>query len=100
MYAGGVFGIVYDKMEGGNMRVAMILIYFFLILIGTIIGGVLGLLTGLGALAIPGLGPMVAAGTLATVSGTAGVGVIIGILVGGLLGVLLNLIIDRTRLRE
>ena len=34
--------------------------------IGAVVGGTAGLLTGLGLLAIPGLGPIVAAGWLAT----------------------------------
>ncbi|MEA4882049.1 MAG: hypothetical protein VB144_00035 [Clostridia bacterium] len=47
---------------------------------GGVLGGVTGLLAGLGALAIPGLGPIVAAGPLAaTLTGAVGGG-----LVGGL----------------
>jgi uncharacterized membrane protein len=34
---------------------------------GATLGGLTGLLVGLGALAIPGIGPVIAAGTLATV---------------------------------
>lgn len=51
---------------------------------GTLVGGGLGLLTGLGLLAIPGVGPVVAAGWLiATVTG-AGVGAAGGGLLGSL----------------
>jgi hypothetical protein len=51
---------------------------------GALIGGGTGLLTALGIIAIPGLGPLVAAGALATtLAGAAG-----GSLVGGLLGAL------------
>ena len=52
--------------------------------IGTVLGGGAGLLAGLGALAIPGVGPVVAAGWLiATLTG-AGVGAAAGGLVGSL----------------
>lgn len=54
--------------------------------VGTVIGGGLGLLAGIGALAIPGVGPVVAAGWLiATVTG-AGVGAGAGGLLGSLVG--------------
>lgn len=53
---------------------------------GGILGGSLGLLAGIGALAIPGLGPFIAAGPImAALSGTAlggGVGLVVGALVG------------------
>lgn len=53
---------------------------------GGIIGGSLGLLAGLGALAIPGLGPFVAAGPLmAALSGSA-IGGALGLLAGTLVG--------------
>jgi hypothetical protein len=52
--------------------------------VGGAIGGVAGLLLGLGALAIPGLGPVIAAGPL--VAGLVGAG--IGAAGGGLLGAL------------
>ena len=54
---------------------------------GGIIGGTLGLLAGIGALAIPGLGPFIAAGPImATLSGAAA-----GATVGGLTGALIGL---------
>jgi len=54
--------------------------------IGTLLGGGAGLLAGLGALAIPGIGPVVAAGWLiATLTG-AGVGAAAGGLLGSLTG--------------
>ncbi|AWN52560.1 hypothetical protein [Methylobacterium sp. 17Sr1-1] len=54
--------------------------------LGTVLGGGAGLLTGLGLLAIPGVGPVVAAGWLvATVTG-AGVGAAAGGLIGSLTG--------------
>jgi hypothetical protein len=50
------------------------------------LGGVLGLLAGIGTLAIPGLGILVAAGPLlATLSGM-GLGASVGGLAGGLVG--------------
>jgi uncharacterized membrane protein len=53
---------------------------------GGILGGVTGLLAGLGALAIPGIGPILAAGPIvATLTGAA-VGAGAGGLVGGLVG--------------
>ncbi len=54
--------------------------------VGTVIGGGAGLLAGLGALAIPGVGPVVAAGPLiATITG-AGVGAAGGGMLGALAG--------------
>ncbi|MBA3823931.1 MAG: hypothetical protein H0X24_08550 [Ktedonobacterales bacterium] len=55
---------------------------------GTVLGGVAGLLVGIGALAIPGLGPVIAAGTLGTVLGTTALGAGIGAATGGVVGAL------------
>ncbi|MDX7952757.1 hypothetical protein P7D22_16435 [Lichenihabitans sp. Uapishka_5] len=52
--------------------------------LGTLLGGGAGLLAGLGLLAIPGLGPVVAAGWLASTLVGAGVGAAAGGIVGGL----------------
>ena len=53
---------------------------------GGILGGTLGLLAGIGALAIPGVGPLIAAGPLmAALSGVA-VGATVGGVSGGLIG--------------
>ena len=53
---------------------------------GAVVGGVLGWLAGVGALAIPGLGPFIAAGPImAALAGAGGAGVVGG-LVGGLAG--------------
>ena len=54
---------------------------------GGVIGGTLGVLVGIGALAIPGLGPLIAAGPL--VAGLAGLGA--GGAVGGLVGALVGM---------
>jgi len=58
---------------------------------GATIGGLGGLLVGLGALAIPGIGPVVAAGTLATVLGTTAAGAGIGAAAGGIIGALVGM---------
>jgi len=55
-------------------------------LTGGTIGGVLGWLTGIGALAIPGLGPFIAAGPIMAALGGAAVGGAAGGLVGALVG--------------
>lgn len=54
---------------------------------GGAIGGALGVLAGVGALAIPGLGPFIAAGPI--MAGLAGLGV--GGVVGGLIGALVGM---------
>lgn len=54
--------------------------------LGTVLGGGAGLLAGLGALAIPGIGPVVAAGWLVATLAGAGVGAAAGGLIGGLAG--------------
>jgi hypothetical protein len=53
---------------------------------GGILGGGLGLLVGLGALAIPGLGPLIAAGPIVATLAGAGAGGAVGTLVGSLIG--------------
>lgn len=54
---------------------------------GGVVGGTLGVLMGIGALAIPGLGPFIAAGPI--MAGLAGLGV--GGAVGGLIGALVGM---------
>ncbi|UZJ78822.1 general stress protein [Fictibacillus sp. KU28468] len=53
---------------------------------GGVLGGVGGLLAGIGALAIPGIGPIVAAGPIAATLGGAAIGAGAGGLVGALVG--------------
>src|SRR5215203_1553154 len=53
---------------------------------GAAIGGVLGWLVGIGALAIPGIGPLVAAGPIVAALAGAGAAGATGGLVGGLVG--------------
>ena len=59
---------------------------------GALLGGAAGWLIGIGALAIPGIGPVVAAGPIAAALGTAGAtaaaGAGVGVVAGGLLGAL------------
>lgn len=55
-------------------------------LLGGLTGGLAGWLVGIGALAIPGIGPVVAAGALATTLGGAAVGAVAGGLIGALVG--------------
>lgn len=57
---------------------------------GAVLGGAGGLLAGLGLLAIPGLGPIVAAGWLAATAAGAGIGAIGGAATGGIVGALKN----------
>ena len=54
--------------------------------VGAVLGGGAGLLAGLGALAIPGIGPVVAAGWLVAALAGAGVGAASGGLMGSLVG--------------
>lgn len=54
--------------------------------LGTVLGGGAGLLAGLGMLAIPGVGPVVAAGWLVATALGAGVGAASGGLLGSLVG--------------
>ncbi|UFS71740.1 DUF3341 domain-containing protein [Geomonas sp. RF6] len=53
---------------------------------GAVIGGILGWLTGIGALAIPGVGPFVAAGPIVAMLAGVGAGSVIGGLTGALVG--------------
>jgi hypothetical protein len=62
---------------------------------GGLLGGLVGWLVGIGALAIPGIGPVVAGGALATAFGLAGgtavAGAGIGAAAGGLVGALVGM---------
>jgi len=53
---------------------------------GGVLGGALGWLVGVGSLAIPGVGPFIAAGPLMAALGGAAVGGAVGGLLGGLVG--------------
>jgi hypothetical protein len=53
---------------------------------GTVVGGVLGWLVGIGSLAIPGVGPFIAAGPIMAALAGAGVGAAVGGLSGALIG--------------
>lgn len=53
---------------------------------GGVLGGTLGLLVGIGALAIPGIGPLIAAGPLLSTFSGAAAGATVGGIAGGLIG--------------
>ena len=53
---------------------------------GAVVGGALGWLAGIGALAIPGLGPFIAAGPIMAALAGAGVGGAVGGITGALIG--------------
>jgi hypothetical protein len=53
---------------------------------GGVVGGTLGLLAGIGALAIPGLGPFIAAGPIMAALAGLGVGGAVGGVIGALVG--------------
>src|SRR5271154_834621 len=54
---------------------------------GAVLGGTLGLLAGIGALAIPGVGPLIAAGPIMATLAGIGVGGAVGGFTGALIGV-------------
>jgi len=60
--------------------------------LGALLGGAAGWLVGIGALAIPGIGPIVAAGPIAAALGVAGTtaaaGAGVGVVAGGVIGAL------------
>jgi hypothetical protein len=58
---------------------------------GAIAGGLGGLLLGLGLITVPGIGPVLAAGTLATALATTAAGAGVGAAAGGVLGALAGL---------
>lgn len=62
--------------------------------IGAAVGGAGGLLTGLGLMAIPGVGPVVAAGWLAATAAGAVAGAVVGGAAGGLIGALTDSGVD------
>jgi hypothetical protein len=64
---------------------------------GAALGGLGGLLVGLGALAIPGVGPVIAGGAVATALATTAAGGAIGAAAGGITGGLVGLGIPENR---
>ncbi|MBB3319828.1 MULTISPECIES: general stress protein [unclassified Rhizobium] len=58
--------------------------------VGAVAGGAGGLLTGLGLMAIPGVGPVVAAGWLVATAAGAAAGAVAGGAVGGIVGSMIN----------
>ncbi len=69
------------------------------VLTGGVFGGITGLLVGLGSLAVPGVGPILLAGEIATALITTVAGAGIGAATGGLLGALVGLGIPEERAR-
>ena len=71
---------------------------------GAVLGGLAGLLVGVGALAIPGIGPVIAAGPIAAALGTAGttaaVGAGAGAVAGGVVGALTGWGFSESEARE
>jgi hypothetical protein len=57
---------------------------------GVVLGGAGGLLAGLGILAIPGIGPVIAGGWLLATAAGAAAGAILGGAAGGIIGALVN----------
>src|SRR5512147_544941 len=53
---------------------------------GGVLGGALGWIVGIGALAIPGVGPFIAAGPIMAALGGAAIGATMGGIAGGLIG--------------
>ncbi len=53
---------------------------------GGVVGGALGWIAGIGALAIPGVGPFIAAGPIMAALGGAAIGATVGGVAGGLIG--------------
>ena len=53
---------------------------------GSVVGGALGWIAGIGALAIPGVGPFIAAGPILAALSGAAVGAAVGGIAGGLIG--------------
>src|SRR4029434_10905322 len=53
---------------------------------GGVVGGALGLLAGIGALVIPGVGPLIAAGPIMAALSGAAVGATVGGIAGALIG--------------
>ena len=66
---------------------------------GGALGGLTGLLVGIGALAIPGIGPIMLAGAAATALATTAAGTAIGAAAGSLLGGLIGMGIPEERAR-
>jgi len=71
---------------------------------GGIIGGLAGLLTATGIVAIPGLAPLLAGGALISLVGATGASVIagsgMGAVAGGLVGVLISINVPETAARQ
>lgn len=67
---------------------------------GAVTGGLIGLIGSLSAFTIPGIGPVVAGGALASILGDALVGGAIGAAAGGLVGALVGIGVPENRARD
>ena len=71
---------------------------------GGIIGGLAGLLTATGIVAIPGLAPLLAGGALISLLGTTGASIVagsgVGAVAGGLVGALVSINVPETAARQ
>ena len=71
---------------------------------GGIIGGLAGLLTATGVVAIPGLAPLVAGGTLMSLLGATGASIVagsgVGAVAGGLVGALVSINVPESAARQ
>lgn len=63
---------------------------------GALIGGVSGLLASIGTLMIPGIGPVLAAGSLAATLGATALGAGLGAAAGGIVGALVGMGVSET----
>ncbi|GAB4458077.1 MAG: hypothetical protein Fur0044_51310 [Anaerolineae bacterium] len=61
---------------------------------GAVVGGLTGLLMGIGALAIPGIGPAIAVGSLATALTSAAAGATVGAVTGAVTGGVVAALVD------
>jgi hypothetical protein len=73
-----------DSSEGGDMADSTAASAGRGAVAGGVIGGAAGLIAGLAGLAVPGIGPLVAAGPIAAALAGAGIGAVAGGLIGGL----------------
>jgi hypothetical protein len=71
---------------------------------GSIVGGLAGLLTATGLIAVPGLAPLLAGGALVSLLGTTGASIVagggVGAVAGGLVGALVSINVPETAARQ
>ena len=71
---------------------------------GSLVGGLAGLLTATGLIAVPGLAPLLAGGALVSLLGTTGASIVagggVGAVAGGLVGALVSINVPETAARQ